>query len=93
VGDSPITTSGKLAMKVWLLFHGQNDFKLAFKFLCDPFHFDITYSNKEIATLLSLDKQGFENDLIALHSMEHLKVRQISLVTEMWKYIPTGKDL
>jgi hypothetical protein len=72
-----------LSQKFESRFSDFNDFKLAFQFLYDPFHFDTANSSKEIATLLSLDKRGFEDDLLALHSLEHLKIWQNSSVTEM----------
>jgi hypothetical protein len=73
-----------LSQKFESRFSDFNDFKLAFQFLRDPFHFDIANSSKEIATLLSLDKRGFEGDLLALHSLEHLKVWQNSSVTSIY---------
>lgn len=78
-----------MSQKFELRFSDFNDFKLAFQFLRDPFYFDITNSSKEIATLLSLDKRRFEDDLLSLHSMEQLKVWQNSSVTEMWESILT----
>jgi hypothetical protein len=70
-----------VSQKFELRFSDVNDFKLAFQLLRDPFHFDNANSSKEIATLLSLDKGGFEDDLLALYSLEHLKVWQNSSVT------------
>ncbi|MEE6467468.1 hypothetical protein FKM82_007258 [Ascaphus truei] len=75
------------------VFSDFNDFKLAYKFLRDPFHFDITNSSKEISTLLSLDKRGLDDDLLSLHSLEHLKMYLNSSVTDMWKSILTDNHL
>ncbi|MEE6466774.1 hypothetical protein FKM82_007046 [Ascaphus truei] len=74
-------------------FSNFNYIKLAFKFLRDRFHFDITNSSKEISTLLSLDKRRLEDDLLSLHSLEHLKVYLNSSVTDMWKSILTDNHL
>ncbi|MEE6499512.1 hypothetical protein FKM82_003469 [Ascaphus truei] len=61
-----------LSQKFESRFSDFNDFKLAFKFLRDPFHFDITNSSKEISTLLSLDKRGLEDDLLSFHTISKL---------------------
>ncbi|MEE6500898.1 hypothetical protein FKM82_003978 [Ascaphus truei] len=79
-----------LSQKFESRFSDFNDFKLAFKFLRDPFHFDITNSSKEISTLLCLDKRLLEEDLL---SLEHLKMYLNSSVTDMWKSILTDNHL